>query len=134
ELREYSNHHWRTAIATTLSFLTTKQVLMKTRKALSAYSDGNAQDYSIWVSLTKFNVFNPFKPLKYLLSDKYWFSMSKDTWVTCWKQILFGRRWKLWVPLPSIATHMEKKFLAPCIDWEKIFAQEILRENNVVNL
>jgi hypothetical protein len=133
EIREHSTHHWRTVIATTLTFLTTKQILAKTKKTLYKYSNSPAWDYSVWMSMTKYGVFNPFKTIKYRISDPHCYQMIKETWSWCWKQTLFGRRWKLWVPMPSIATHMEKKFLAPCIDWEKIFAQEILEENKVVN-
>ena len=35
-------------------------------------------------------------------------------------QILFGRRYKLWQPIPSIATHMENISLAPIIDWDQV--------------
>ena len=47
--------------------------------------------------------------------------MIARAWLHCWKQILFGKRWKLWVPTPSIGTHMEKAFLAPSIDWQNEF-------------
>ena len=119
EIRAFGTHHWRTAGATTLSFLTTKQILTKTRNALGNYYKRNAPDYSIWMSMTKFNVFDPFKTLNLLVSNRVYFSMYKWTWFYCWKQILFAKKRKLWVPIPSIATHMEKKFLAPCIIWEK---------------
>ena len=35
------------------------------------------------------------------------------SWARYWKQILFGQRYRLWVPVPSIATHMEKD-ISPC--------------------
>jgi hypothetical protein len=119
EIRAFETHHWRTAVATCLSFLTTKQVLAKTKNALGKYYTRNAPDYGIWLSLTKFNVLNPFKTMKLVASDRVYFFMFYLTWVHCWKQILFGCKWKLWVPIPAIATHMEKKFLAPCINWEE---------------
>ncbi|MCJ7631001.1 glycosyltransferase family 2 protein [Candidatus Bathyarchaeota archaeon] len=134
EIREHATHHWRTVAAATLSFLTTKQILAKAKKALCQYSEGRAQDYGIWMSMTKYHVFDPFKTMKYLIDrsiDPFCYTLIRYTWVDCWKQILFGRRWKLWVPMPSIATHMEKRFLAPCVNWEEEFEQERLRKKEV---
>jgi len=39
-------------------------------------------------------------------------------WIYNWDQILFGRRRKLWVPIPGIATHMDANALSPTIDWK----------------
>jgi hypothetical protein len=119
EIRAFANHHWRTAVSTTLSFLTTKQILAEARNVLDKYYKSNVPDWAIWMSITKFNVLNPFKTLKCLVSDRECLSFIKTTWIYCWKQILFGKKLKLWVPVPSIATHMEKKFLSPCIQWKE---------------
>jgi hypothetical protein len=127
EIRAYATHHWRTAVSTTLSFLTTKQILTKTKNVLNKYYESNAPDYSIWMSITKYNVLNPFKIMKYLFYNKIYFVMIARAWIYCWRQILFGRRWKLWVPMPTIATHMEKRFLPPYIDWKEKFENELLQ-------
>ena len=87
----------------------------------------------IRISLTKFNVLNPFKKIQCMVLGRDYFYMFADTWIHCWKQTLFGKKWKLWVPIPSIATHMEKNFLAPCIMWEKegrAIEQSLLRKQN----
>lgn len=131
EIRAFGTHHWRTAAATTLSFLTTKQILAKTRNALDKYCKSKAPDYSIWMSISKFNVLNPSIIVKLLVSNRMYFNMFYWTWIHCWKQILFGNKRKLWVSIPSIATHMEKKFLSPCIKWEeegRSIEQSFLRE------
>jgi hypothetical protein len=40
-----------------------------------------------------------------------------------WRQILFGKRYTLWIPVPSLATHMVSGLLAPYVDWEQEFRQ-----------
>ncbi|KKL91283.1 hypothetical protein LCGC14_1896270 [marine sediment metagenome] len=45
------------------------------------------------------------------------------TWRYNWKQVLFVKKWNLWCPIPSIATHMQETCLAPAIDWEKFFEE-----------
>lgn len=37
-----------------------------------------------------------------------------------WKELLYAGH-KLWVPVPSLATHMVKDYLAPGIDWEAVW-------------
>ncbi len=70
-------------------------------------------------------MFKPFKILRFLCQDREIFWLYYKAWRLNWKQILFGKRWKLWCPIPSIATHMEKKSLAPVIDWDQIFQKEL---------
>jgi hypothetical protein len=124
EIRAFATHHWRTAVSTCLTFLTTKQILAKTKNVLDKYWKCGANDTTIWWSISKFNVLDPGKTLECLASntlvcDASYSLLFAVTWAKCWKQILFGEKWKLWVPIPSIATHMEKKFLSPCIMWEE---------------
>jgi len=125
EIRTYATHHWRAAASATLSFLTTKQTLEKTKNALNKYCNSMAPDYSVWLSITKYNVFSPLRIMKYLFSNRVYFVMIARAWIYCWRQILFGRRWKLWVPMPAIATHMVKNLLAPCVNWKERFESEL---------
>lgn len=37
-------------------------------------------------------------------------------------QMLTGRAFKLWAPMPGIATHMTSTDLAPGVDWDKLIA------------
>jgi hypothetical protein len=41
-------------------------------------------------------------------------------WFYCWRQIVFGPRVKLWVPIPGIATHLDSSSLSPGIDWIRL--------------
>jgi hypothetical protein len=116
---------WRAVNSTCLTFLTTKKTLRKTRWVFQTYRNKN-NDSSLWLSLTKYRVYNPFLPMKYLLKRE-WFLLEilAFSWFFCWWQILFGKRWKLWAPVPSIATHMNCELMAPGIDWVKAFEKRI---------
>jgi hypothetical protein len=41
----------------------------------------------------------------------------------CWRQILFGRKRQLWIPVPGIATHLDSKALSPNVDWRALMEQ-----------
>ena len=109
--------HWRTAASTCLTFLTRKKTLKETERMFKSYGSGN-WDSSLWFSLTKYNIFD----LRTILSMRDWFLLKiiLKSWGYGWQQNFFGKQYKLWQPIPSIATHMEKISLAPSIDWVKI--------------
>lgn len=113
--------HWRTSASTCLTFLTTKTILRGTEKVFRSYCNGN-WDSSLWFSLTKFNVLS-LPSLPVFLRDGFIFKIILKSWLHNPFQILFGRKYKLWQPLPSIATHMEKISLAPGIDWTKVVSE-----------
>ncbi len=109
--------HWRTVASTTLTFLTTKMKLEKTQNIFRSYTNGN-DDVSLWISLTKHKLFNPVAIFTYHYRTTLRFlRVILLAWQFCWRQILFGKRWNLWVPIPSIATHMESTDLAPNFNW-----------------
>lgn len=111
--------HWRTAASTCLTFLTTKEILSETKQTFESYCQGN-WDSSLWFSLTKYNVFDFRMALSFLFKDRFLFKVITLSWIKGWKQILIGRKYKLWQPIPSIGTHMEHVSLAPNVDWRDI--------------
>jgi len=119
----YGKRHWRTASSTCLTFLTTKEILLKTKHVLLSYERGNL-DVSMWLSLTKYDVLNPFRILRYLLKCRVFAYYVLIAWRYCWIQIVFKREWNLWCPVPSIATHIDERFLAPTIG-KTILTKEI---------
>jgi len=128
DIKIFANRHWRTVSCTTNTFLTSRRKLRRVKNVIETFTKGN-YDSSYWMSLTKYKLFNPFTLIKHLVSrDPDFFRIAK-AWFFCWKQILFGKRWKLWVPIPSIATHMENNSLAPNIDWLGLMHQEIKKMN-----
>jgi hypothetical protein len=117
-IKFFDEKHWRTATTTCLTFLTTKTKLGKTQNVFQSYANGN-RDSCLWLSLTKHTLFNPLVILQYYRkrTSSQFFGIIQLAWQFCWRQILFGKRWNLWVPIPSIATHMERDHLAPTFTW-----------------
>lgn len=147
-IKTYDDKHWRTINSTTCTFLTTKNVLIKTKNIFKKYSKKNFFDRDIfkknrilrhlfldffgratgadyWSSLTKINIFKLFRILKFRYRNYGTWQIYFRSWRYNWRQILFGRKYYLWAPIPTIGTHMEYNFLPPTIDWDKIFKKEI---------
>ncbi|MHA1727884.1 MAG: glycosyltransferase family 2 protein [Promethearchaeota archaeon] len=125
KIKVTKSKHWRTIYSTCCTFLTTKERLTRNLKIFQMYLKKKTTDLSIWVCLTKYKVFNPFFIIKFLfIQPDICFSYYK-AWMYGWRQILFGRKWNLWCPIPTIGTHMEDESLSPTINWKKIFQKEI---------
>ncbi|MFZ5516348.1 MAG: glycosyltransferase family 2 protein [Candidatus Zhuqueibacterota bacterium] len=118
------NRHWRTANSTCLTFLTTKDVLLKTQSVFRTYAHNNF-DSSLWLSLTKNNLYNPVLMVRFLASEPFYLKSIYKSWLHCWRQILFGRKWDLWIPIPTIATHMDEVYLSNGINWKTIIDPEV---------
>jgi len=118
-LKVQGGRHWRTASSTCLTFLTRKQTLGKTRSTFRRYKR-RSLDCSIWLSLTKDRVLNPVFIARHLIQERFFSKLIVKSWLYCWQQILFGRRWKLWVPIPAVATHLDIHALSPNVDWRAI--------------
>jgi hypothetical protein len=54
------------------------------------------------------------------------------TWLFGWSQILFGKRRKLWTPVPGIATHMDFNALSPTIDWPALMREQANAERDAI--
>jgi hypothetical protein len=130
EKRFYEKNEFVSSASTTMTFLTTKSVLRQTYDVLMTYTRRN-DDASLWFSLTKHKTNNPFLILKYFFTDKLWFKMYAKIWYFTKKQIILGKKWKLWVPLSTFATHMDDKCLAPKINWQMEFAKSLEKINFV---
>ncbi len=123
-----NDKHWRTAASTCLTFLTTKTKLRKTQNVFRSYTKGN-DDVSVWLSLTKHKLFNPLVLLKYYRTNGHFFDFILRAWQFCWRQILFGKRRNLWVPIPSVATHLERDHLAPTFTWLTKHEETTIEQN-----
>jgi hypothetical protein len=124
------SQHWRTAASTCMTFLTTRQTLARAKKIFETYFTGNL-DVSLWMSLTKQTVENPATLWNLFCARKtgpFW-HYTLQSWRRGWRQILFGRKFCLWTPVPSIATHVEKAFLAPAIEWHILFQKNFTAYN-----
>ncbi len=121
-LRVYGGKHWRTAASTCLTFLTRRQTLKETHAVFRSYKR-RSFDFSLWLSLTKSRVFNPVFFFRQLTQKPYFCKTIVKSWLYCWRQILFGKRRTLWIPVPGVATHLSIHALSPNIDWLSLMQQ-----------
>lgn len=118
-IRVHDQHHWRTAASTCLTFLTRKSLLKKKQLVFRSYTWRN-HDCSLWLSLTKQGLFHPLEFLRHAARSPLFAKMIAKSWLYGWPQILFASRLQLWVPVPAIATHLDRQALSPALDWAAI--------------
>jgi hypothetical protein len=122
ELRIHEGHQWRSVVSTCLTFMTRRSTLKAVEPLLRTYGRRN-YDSSIWQSLTKSNAkafgLAPWR----LRRDPLSFKVIAKAWWFGWRQILLGPQYTLWVPTPSLATHLEPNSLAPNVDWSAAFRE-----------
>lgn len=121
QTRSTNERKWKTVNSSCLTFLTTKNTLKEVEYILKTYTKGN-YDSSMWLAITKYQT-NPLNMFKSPEMRKIIFS----AWMNSWRQILLGKRFKLWIPQPSIATHMENNYIAPGVNWKEIMAREAVK-------
>ncbi len=118
---------WHTVTSTCLTFMARHDALVQNADIMRSYQKGNS-DLGLWLALTKRTIFNPFAILASMFDGRFCFASHYFAWRYGLRQILKGRRYDLWAPTPSLATHMDSQGLAPGIDWVQIFrkrAQEL---------
>jgi hypothetical protein len=123
-LRVYGSCHWRTAASTCLTFLTRKKTLGNYEHVFRTYARGN-YDCALWLSVTKHRVFNPVAMIRYFAQGLFYWKILVKAWLYGWRQILFGRKVRLWVPVPGIATHLDSNSLSPGVDWLALIQREV---------
>lgn len=107
---------WKTVSCTTLSFMTTKSNLRKSKWVFETYSKNRNYDSSLWISLTKMNFFSISSILNFILNKDRDLIRFIKAWIYCWKQIIFGTKYNLWVPEPSLGIHLEEGGVSPNFD------------------
>ncbi|MEQ9423298.1 MAG: hypothetical protein RJQ09_02685 [Cyclobacteriaceae bacterium] len=121
---------WIESASTTLTFLTSVNILKETNEVFGSYLGGN-NDASIWFTLTKkpiFDVLNfRFKKLDRLII-KVWMKKYFHNLVVS----IFGKKYTLIQPSLSLATHMESSLLPPEVDWNKEF-NLLIPKNDATN-
>jgi hypothetical protein len=129
ETREFDGKKWRSSISTTHTFLARRSALIESGKLFQKlhqkFHGQVSPDLAMWMALTKKRVFNPVKFLKWSITKRYWAGSIFLAWFYCWRQVLFGRKFALWTPYPSIATHMVAGLEAPDINWQKEFQKQL---------
>jgi len=118
-VKPFGDRYWRTASSTCLTFLTSRQTLLRTQSTFRTYNRGN-WDCPVWLSLTqKHELANP----RVHWHNLFRFAIWGQTLRWGYRPLFFGRRYRLWVPLPTLATHMESPCLSPVLDWQTLFAK-----------
>ena len=112
------SRRWHTVASTCLTFMARRITLSEALPVLQTYSQKNS-DLALWMALTKTGVFSPWSAVRSLRDGLFFPASHVLAWRHCWRQILFGRPRTLWVPRPSLATHLESTGLAAGVDWEK---------------
>lgn len=130
EIKIFQEHHFRTAFSTCLTFLTSRQTLLQTEAVFQSYCRGN-HDASVWFALTKPSVLYSIKLILHPVVNRLWLSIVLKAWRYSFFQIALGKHWRLWVPIPAVATHLDKPYVAPGVDWKAKIA-ELLEKQDVV--
>jgi len=116
-VRPFGDRYWRSASSTCLTFLTSRETLLRTERMFRTYGCGN-MDCPIWLALTqKLELCNP----RVHWHDRFRMKTWLKTLRWGYGQVAFGRRYRLWAPMPALATHMESSCLSPLVDWHSQF-------------
>lgn len=106
-----------------LTFMTTKKKLLQNKKFFLIFSNWFGSDFVVWGCITL--GFNYFKYLKLLFSYKNYnltnLKVYGSLFIFSWYNFILNRKIKLFMPIDTIATHMESSFLSPGIDWSEHF-------------
>ena len=109
-----AHSHWRSTVSTTMTFAAQVQTLLEDKEVFIKFcQDKIPADFGIFIKLTGQDDLNEAK----LFANKNMGGLA----MIIIENYLSGRKKRLLIsPLPSFATHTEKNFLAPLIDWTKI--------------
>lgn len=113
---------WRSGASTTMTFMTRKEKLLATQKVFETYAKNN-YDGSLWSSLTKYSIRNPIKFLRTSLSSIEFLKIYAKAYLHSFSEVLFGKKYKLYFPKPSLSCHMDDQHMAPDIDWLSKFKE-----------
>ena len=120
---QYAGKAWKTAKTTTGTFATRRTQLREThhvfRTLLQKVLFADMSDVGVWLALTKYDVFNPWSWISWPVKSPFFGWSLFVSWWLCWKQILFGKRYQLWSPDPSICAHLAEGLMPPSYDWDK---------------
>jgi hypothetical protein len=119
ELRVYGDRHWRTSASTCLTFLTRQRTLRRTERVFRTYEKTNL-DVSLWMALTKQTALNPVRFMQCCRQRIQYGGYILQAWRYNGFRLLWGVKYKLWIPLPTVATHIESAHLAPAMNWQQL--------------
>jgi len=120
---QHRNQKWETVKTTTGTFAARRTALREIhwvfQTLLQKVWFAEQTDVGVWLALTKHDIFNPWSWMTWPFKSPYFAWSLFSSWWTCWRQILFGRRYVLWAPSPSLSTHLADGLMPTDYDWNK---------------
>jgi hypothetical protein len=120
---QYGGVTWKTVKTTTGTFATRRSILRPTKwvfdTLLQKVLFSEQTDVGVWLALTKHDIFNPVKYVTWPFQNRYFAWSLFTVWWTCWRQVLFGRRYTLLAATPSLCTHLAEGLTPLGYDWDK---------------
>ncbi len=121
EKKVFDGYTWQSVGSACMTFMTSRNNLLKTKNIFDTYAKKN-YDASLWFSLTKKIMKNIPVSLKLFFTDREAARIFLKMWYFGLFQILYRKKYTLWTPIPSLATHMDSEKLAPGYDWHSLFS------------
>lgn len=115
EVKYAADKLWISANSTCLTFMTRVETLVATKKVLLTYSKGN-NDCAMWLVLTKTHIMNPIAYWRFR-GNREVLGIFKRAITYSFRYFFNPKRYTLWVPYPSITTHLEQGLTSPGTDW-----------------
>jgi hypothetical protein len=119
----FNNRKYITVQHACMTFMTTKKKLEENKRFFLIYPNWFASDFVLWGCMTL--GFSYFKYLKLICHVKNIsgsnLKVFGSMWFFAWYRFMLNRRNTLYMPTPTIATHMESNFLSPGINWNEHF-------------
>lgn len=123
EVRVSDFCHWREVGTTCCTFMTKSGTFVEAAQRLDAYSKGSG-DGPMWLEITKDSIFSPSATvgaaLRYLTGRRTTETGLEFTTLAAWRyhglKLPFGRKFRLWSPMPSLAVHLCTPSLPPFSD------------------
>jgi hypothetical protein len=118
----YSNYFWQFVGSTTLTFLTNRNDLTKAKNVFLTFGKRNF-DCSLWLSLTKRDIFSPKFYLLPLSSKKkkFYFKVIAKMWYFNWFQSIFGQKFFINGSFPFACNTSRKRFSRPKCQMARAF-------------
>ena len=108
-----------------LTFMTTRENLLINKRYLLIFSDWFGSDFVVWGCVTLGVRY--FRYTKLLFNYKNFSIENVKVYGSMFffaiHRFIFNKKYKLFMPVGTLATHMESNFLSPSIDWDKYFTK-----------
>lgn len=120
---KFGDREWKDVMSTCCTFLTSKKILKETKGMITSYK--KLSDHRMWHLITrKISLF------KFLYSIKSRPHIRTTFFLLYYLMKYHKHVYRLWVPEPTIATHLQRNCLSPNINWDLYLPSEKKEDNN----